>query len=86
MNTIKQTLLYNWHLMRWIRLLLGIMMAYQALVFADTLSGLIAAVFLYQALTNTGCCGVDGCAVPTKTTKANEAREVSYEEIKKTDN
>lgn len=83
MNTLKQTLFTNWHLMRWLRLLLGTVMASEALMRWDALSGMIAAFFLYQALTNTGCCGTDGCAMPASNADVHEIKEVSYEEIKK---
>jgi hypothetical protein len=37
---------------------------------------------LFQAITNTGCCGSNGCAVPTKKSKTDTVEEVEYEEIK----
>jgi hypothetical protein len=39
------------------------------------LSGFVAVFFLFQALTNTGCCGVNGCALPT----TNKTRSVKEE-------
>ena len=62
---IKQTLFTGWHFMRWLRLGIGIFIAIQAIQMQDPLSGFIAAFFLFQAATNTGCCGAGGCAVPT---------------------
>lgn len=76
-----QTLLTNWHFMRWLRLGLGLMVAYQAIRFHDAMAGVIGAFFLLQAITNTGCCGAGGCAVPTTTAK-NDNGEVEFEEVK----
>lgn len=76
---IIQTLLTGWHFMRWLRLGLGIFIAIQAIQNHDTLSGFIAAFFLFQAATNTGCCGSNGCAVPIKKTNIEE---IEFEEVK----
>lgn len=77
----RQTLISNWHLMRTIRLVAGIFIAYQAIQNQEVFSGLIAAFFLFQAITNTGCCGSNGCSVPTSTYK-DKNQKVSFEEIK----
>ena len=79
---IKQTLFTGWNAMRWIRLALGIFIAIQAAQMHDTLSGIIAAFFLFQAITNTGCCGATGCAVPTSKSKSDKIEDIEYEELK----
>jgi hypothetical protein len=79
---IKQTLLTGWNFMRWLRLGLGIFIAIQAIQTHDTLSGFIAAFFLFQAVTNTGCWGVGGCAVPINKNNSSEIQDVVFEEIK----
>ncbi|HRE51491.1 MAG TPA: hypothetical protein PK339_08725 [Flavitalea sp.] len=71
MKTIRQNLFQNWHLMRWVRLALGAYIAYYAIGHADILSGLIAAFFLFQAFTNTGCAG-GSCAVPPPKSRSGE--------------
>ncbi len=81
-ETIKLTLLTNWSLMRWIRLLAGLFFAVQAVQLHDVIAGVIATMLLVQAFTNTGCCGVSGCAVPTTEKKSDLTQEVEYEEIK----
>lgn len=81
---LKQMIFNDWHFMRWLRLGLGIFVAVQAIQMHDTLSGLIAFFFLYQAVTNTGCCGSGGCAVPTTTKNVNQIEEVEFEEVDKT--
>ena len=58
MNTLlnyKTQLFSNWHFMRWLRLVLGGYIAYQAILNHDPLAGMIAVFLLFQALTNTGC-------------------------------
>lgn len=79
---VKQTLFTQWNLMRWIRLAAGLFFAVQAVQLHDTIAGLVSTILLVQALTNTGCCGVSGCTVPTSTKKSNLIEEVEYEEIK----
>jgi hypothetical protein len=80
-ETIKQTLFSQWNLIRWIRLAAGIFLAAQAVQLHDAIAGFLSFIFLFQAVTNTGCCGVSGCAVPTTTKTSNPTNEVEYEEI-----
>lgn len=80
---VKQTLFTNWNFMRWLRLGFGLFLATQAVQFHDAFAGLIATFFLFQAATNTGCCGAGGCAVPASDQSAIKTQEVEFEEIKK---
>ncbi len=83
METIKQMIFTNWHFMRWLRLVLGGFIAIQAIQNHDLVPGLIGVFFLYQAITNTGCCGTKSCAVtPTKNTEEIKVRDIEFEEIK----
>ena len=82
METIRQTLFTGWHLMRWLRLAFGIIFIVQAIQMHDMLVGAIAGFFLFAAVTNIGCCGARGCAVPTKKGTQKSIEEISYEEIK----
>lgn len=79
---IKQTLLTGWNFMRWLRLLIGVFIAVQAIQTQEIFYGFMAAVFLFQALTNTGCCGANGCAVPTKKQDLYKIEAVDSEAIK----
>jgi Na+-translocating ferredoxin:NAD+ oxidoreductase RNF subunit RnfB len=81
-ETIKQTLFTQWGLMRVIRLAAGIFLAVQAVQMHDSIAGFISAILLVQAFTNTGCCGVSGCAVPATTKNSDTMQEVEYEEVK----
>jgi len=78
---IKQRILTGWNLMRWLRLGIGAYFAVQAVETLEIFSGVIAAFFLYQAITNTGCCGASGCAVPNAKNNADKAIEVELIEV-----
>ena len=82
MNTIKATLLYNWHFMRLLLLGLGIFIAVQAIKTHDAFSGMIATFFLFQSLTNTGCCGPQGCSTSVSKNNSDKMEDVEFEEIK----
>ena len=81
-STIKTTLLTNWSFMRWFRFSIAIMLAMQAVQMHDLFSGAVGAVFLFQSLTNTGCCGSQGCALPSQKNIEQRNDEPSFEEIK----
>lgn len=76
----KETLLNNWHIMRIARLGLGIYFIVYAFQMHNLLPGLIATFLLYQAITNSGCCGAEGCNIPT--TKKTNTKDIEFEEIK----
>jgi len=78
----KATLLTDWNFMRILRLGLGIYIAVQAVETHSILSGIFAGFFIFQAITNTGCCGSNGCAVPTKKSNTDKIEEIAYEEVK----
>ncbi len=85
MNTIKQRLLTNWHLMRIFRLTMGIWLLVMGIQARDWMVGAFSVFFLYQAITNTGCCGDQGCYAPRKKAgkQLSEAEiPVEYEEVK----
>jgi hypothetical protein len=78
---MKETLLTGWHFMRWLRLGIGLTIAVQSIISREPIAGVIAALFLFQAVTNTGC-GANGCAVPTTRSRANKVENVEFEEVK----
>ncbi len=80
MQSIKTLLLTNWNLLRWLRLAIGLFLAYQAWMLHDTLAGVISAIFLIQAITNTSCCG-SSCARPANISQQSPQEEVTFEEI-----
>ena len=74
--------LATWNLIRWIRFGLGTSLIIQGIVYKDTISGLFGALLFYQAITNTGCCGVNGCATDANPTKASQSTITEFVEIK----
>ena len=52
----------------------------QSIQLHDPLFGLFGSFFLYQALTNTGCCGVKGCAPAVN--KNDTSEEIEFTEVK----
>ena len=78
----KETLFTGWNFMRFLRLGIGIYIAIQAVETQSLFSGVVAVFFLFQAITNTGCCGSNGCSVPINKSKSDKIEEIDYEEIK----
>lgn len=77
-----QTLWTGWDLMRLFRLGIGLFIGVQAIQTHDSISGMFAALFLFQAATNTGCCGSGGCAIPDTQANQSQIEDVEFEEIK----
>lgn len=82
METLKYNLLNNWNVIRTVRLALSLIIIVQAVLMKDVLFGIFGSFFLYQALTNTGCCGANACA-PNIHKATNKTEEVEYTEVKK---
>ena len=83
MDTLKQRLFTNWHLMRVIRLGLGIWVLVMAIQSKDWVMGIFSAFFIYTALAGVGCCGPQGCYVPdAKAAHTAKTCDAVYEEIK----
>jgi hypothetical protein len=78
----KETLLTDWNFMRILRLGLGIYIAVQAVETQSMISAIFSVFLLFQAFTNTGCCGSNGCAVPIKKNNSGKTEETEYEEVK----
>lgn len=82
METLKQTLFSNWNFLRWLRLAIGAYVLVRAVMMHDNMLGFFGAFFLFRAVTNTGCCGTQGCAVPATKKNSTKADKVEFEEIK----
>ena len=76
---MKERILYNWSVIRFIRLLIGSVAAVQGILQKETI--LIAAGFflLLSAVLNYGCCGNAGC--PVINSKKQTNKETEYEEV-----
>ena len=68
LKTISGILRNDWHAMRLIRLGLGIVIAFQAFQMKDGCFAILAALVIFQALSNTGCAG-GSCAIPKAKTR-----------------
>lgn len=82
MEAIKATLFTQWNFMRWLRLIAGVFFIAQAIQIHDAIAGFVGSLLLFQALTNTGCCGVGGCAVPATDSNTKKSDDsVEFEEV-----
>jgi hypothetical protein len=79
----RATLLTGWTFLRILRLGMGILFAIQAIQFREALAGFVSVFFLFQAITNTGCCGASGCEAPAFEARKKEGiDDVVFEEVK----
>jgi hypothetical protein len=79
---MMDTLLKNWHCVRWLRLGLGLFLIYQAVAGKDQILGFFGAFLLFQAATNTGC-GPAGCSPNiSKDKEVDDSKEPEFEIIK----
>lgn len=83
METIKQKIFTDWHVMRWIRLIIGIIFIIESIRMHDTFMGLAGAFFLFTAFANIGCCGTNQCRTPIQQSKKVAPEEISFEEVEK---
>lgn len=67
MNTLRQRLFSNWHLMRIVRLILSVGLLVMGLQGKDVAMGGLALIFLVTAIAGVGCCGPNGCSIPERT-------------------
>jgi hypothetical protein len=82
-SAIRQTLFTQWHVVRILRLVIGIFFMGQAIALRETLTGIIASLLIFQPLTNTGCCGVGSCSIPSTPSDSKKPQDhlVEYEEV-----
>ena len=77
---MKQTILSNWTLMRFLRLAMGIAILVQAIIAKDMLFAFAGIVFTAMPVFNIGCCGTAGCATPGKKNQ-DTTKNIIYEEV-----
>jgi hypothetical protein len=70
--------------MRIMRLAIGVWLLVVGIQTHDWAVGLFSIFFLYQAVTDTGCCGTQGCYTPSGKTAAKKegTEDIEYEEVK----
>lgn len=74
------TLLSGWSIARWLRLAAGLIIGVLSIRMQDELGGFIAALFLFQAVANIGCCSVKN--YPEQKSRKDKDEEVEFEEVK----
>lgn len=77
---MKDLILNNWNIIRFLRLGIGLAIIVQAIVAADILFGLAGLLFTGMAVFNASCCGSGACATTPKVNKTG-SKDVSCEEI-----
>lgn len=77
---MKDLILNNWNIIRFLRLGIGLAILVQAIVAADILFGLVGLLFTGMAVFNASCCGSGACATTPSVNKTG-SKDVSYEEI-----
>jgi hypothetical protein len=77
---MKQKILSNWTLMRFLRLGMGIAILVQALMAKDMLFAFAGIIFTAMPVFDMGCCGTAGCVVPS-TKKQHVKQDIFYEEV-----
>ncbi len=77
---MKQTILTNWTLLRFLRLGLGIAIIIQAVMAKDVLFAVLGLAFTAMPVFNVGCCGTAGCAAPSKKNQ-DTTKDIIYEEV-----
>lgn len=81
-DTIFKT---HWGIMRWVRLVLGLVLLVQVVIKFDTILALFSGILLFQAIFNAGCAS-GACASPqkmnTKTTSEDD-EYIEFEDLSK---
>ncbi len=77
---MKQIIFTNWSIMRFLRLGIGIAILAQAVLARDVMFAFLGILFTVMPLFNVGCCGTNGCYVPTQK-KSESVKDISYEEV-----
>lgn len=87
MSTFIERLKSDWDIIRIMRTAIGLMLMVSAIQSRDWALGLFGIFFLYQGITNTGCCGTRQCGsnagnMTRQTATRNNNIDVEYEEVK----
>lgn len=86
MEKFKKILGSDWHLMRVVRLVIGMLIAVQAFQMQSPVIAFISAFILFQALTNTGCCGASACSVKPGKEHDKHPEDLALEKVRSKNN
>jgi hypothetical protein len=79
---MKQLFFTNWTLMRFVRLILGVIIIVQGFVAKDALFAIAGFLFTTMALLNAGCCATGNCYINNKPlNNSKQHTPVEYEEV-----
>ncbi len=80
---MKDAVLNNWSIIRFLRLGIGIAIIVQGIIASDLLFGLAGLLFSGMAVFNAGCCGTSACAPPPvkNSSSVSKDKEITYEEV-----
>lgn len=77
---MKETILTGWNFMRWLRLFMGAYIVVTSITGKNYVFALIGGLFIFQAITNTGCAA---CAtVQSSKVEQKDIENIEFEEIK----
>ncbi|OFY88106.1 MAG: hypothetical protein A3K10_13885 [Bacteroidetes bacterium RIFCSPLOWO2_12_FULL_31_6] len=77
---MKQMVFSRWHFMRWFRLVISLIIIYQAYHTAEYMIGLIGLFFMFQAISGVGCCSTNNYTNSISAKKNID--EIEFEEVK----
>jgi hypothetical protein len=76
---MKERILSNWNVIRFIRLVIGAGAAVQGILQKETILTVAGIFLLLGAVLNYGCCGSAGC--PVSYSKKQTEKDIDYEEV-----
>jgi hypothetical protein len=82
MEALKKIVFSDWNLSRGLRLVMGLIALYQAFELQNGFLGILAAIFIYQALANLSCCGPSSCNTVQKKQNIDNTKKIEFEEVK----
>ena len=78
-----KTMIRGWHLIRFVRLGLGLVILVQSITTKDMMLAFLGGLIVFTALANVGCCGSNGCGIINQSTKTkNTISDTEYEEVR----
>lgn len=77
---MKQSILNDWNILRFMRLIIGVAIVVQGIIYKDVLFGIVGILIAGMAVFNIGCCGKAGCNIPKKRT-TQPPKDITYEDL-----
>ena len=77
---MKETIFTGWNFMRWLRLFMGAYIVVTSITGKNYVFAIIGGLFIFQAITNTGCAAC--AAVPSSKVEQKDTENIEFEEIK----